>query len=130
MFHLKNKNFQLFSAAVPAVFIVFSLIKNNPFLIIGAVISLFVLVGVLDITKKRQSLWVFVLTAILGLPPNIYYTIKLTPLIFDDKNKFFLAVYAMLLFFILFSVEEIVLLAISRIIWRRQYKPFPREFDE
>lgn len=87
------------------------------------VLSLFVLLAVVPLFKKRESLCMFLLVAAAGLPLNI----KLAYLFIIEWDMglgyFFCDLcYGLLICCVLFSVEEVVLGVVTRLIWRRQYK--------
>ena len=130
MAKIKEKHLLLSSTVVPTMFLVVSYFKHSPVWIIGTVFSLFLLVTLLPFCHKRENLWMFIFVAVFGLPINIYLSKTYTPLVFGDDSKIALLFYSALVFFVLFSVEEIVFAAITRIIWRKQYKLFPKDFDE
>ena len=130
MAKIKEKLLLLSSSVVPTMFLVVSYFKHSPIWIIGTALSLFVLVALLPFCNRRQNLWMFIFVAVFGLPINIYLSKTYTPLVFGDDSKIALLFYSALVFFVLFSVEEIVFAAITRIIWRKQYKLFPKDFDE
>lgn len=130
MAKIKEKHLLLSSSVVPTAFLVVSYFKHSPVWIIGTALSLFVLVALLPFCNRRQNLWMFIFVAVFGFPINIYLSKTYTPLVFGGDSKIALLFYSALVFFVLFSVEEIVFAAITRIIWKRQYKLFPKDFDE
>lgn len=130
MVQIKDNHLLLTSSIVPTAFLVISYFKHSPVWIIGTALSLFVLVALLPFCHRRENLWMFIFVAIFGLPINIYLSKECTPLLFGDDSSIELFCYSALVFFVLFSIEEIVFATITRIIWRRQYKLFPKDFDE
>ena len=130
MVQIKDNHLLLTSSIVPTAFLVISYIKHSTIWIIGTALSLFVLVALLPFCHRRENLWMFIFVAIFGLPINIYLSKECTPLLFGDDSGIELFCYSALVFFVLFSIEEIAFATITRIIWRRQYKLFPKDFDE
>lgn len=130
MVQIKDNHLLLTSSIVPTAFLVISYFKHSPIWIIGTALSLFVLVALLPFCHRRENLWMFIFVAIFGLPINIYLSKECTPLLFGDDSGIELFCYSALVFFVLFSIEEIAFATITRIIWRRQYKLFPKDFDE
>ena len=130
MVQIKDNHLLLTSSIVPTAFLVISYIKHSTIWIIGTALSLFVLVALLPFCHRRENLWMFIFVAIFGLPINIYLSKECTPLLFGDDSGIELFCYSALVFFVLFSIEEIAFATITRIIWRGQYKLFPKDFDE
>ena len=70
----------------------------------------------------------FLFVSVASVPLNIYYSYKfIESKIFYFGNIFVDIIAAVVLFFMLFSLEQIVFALVTRIIWKRQYK-WP-EFD-
>lgn len=130
MVQIKDNHLLFSSSIIPSAFIVMSYFKHSPVWIIGTALSLFVLVALLPFCHRRENLWMFIFVAVFGLPINIYLSKEYTPLVFRDDSVIELIFYSALVFFVLFSVEEIIFATITRIIWRRQCKLFPKDFDE
>lgn len=125
MFHLKEKKeiIQLSSVIIPMILSVLMIITNKIIFLPFVVISLFLIVGVCPLFKKRENLWMFILVAIAGLPGNIYFSYKIVfEGIFTFENIFLDIITFVVMIFIFFSVEEIVFAVITRLIWKRQYK--------
>lgn len=90
--------------------------------IIAAVILL--LVKVMPFTKSYENIWVFLLTFIAFFPMNIKLASFIERNVFE-WNGFLRGIWFVFLWFVLFSVEEIVMGLIARLIWRKQ-----KEFKE
>ena len=125
MFYLNKKvrNIQLITGLLPAVLSVAFLVKESVLFLLLCVISLFITVGTVPLFRKRESLFMFILVAIAGLPVNIRLACWL---VFEGIiGSDFLPVdilWAVFLCCVLFSVEEIVFGVITRMIWKRQYR--------
>lgn len=119
----KTNAVQSVTGIVPVILSI-SFLKHNAWWILGlCILSLFVLVAMVPLFKKRESLYMFLLVAAAGFPLNVklaYWLISESWLGFD----FLLGniCYGLLICCVLFSVEEIVFGVITRFIWRRQYK--------
>lgn len=130
MVKIKEKGSLVCASIFPTLFLIVSYVERSPQWIIGTVISLFVIIAVFPMFRKMENLWMFLFVAVFGFPINIFLAKLITPIIFVNDSKIILVIYSALVFFVLFSVEEIVFGLITKILWRRQYKLFPREFDE
>jgi len=118
-----NKKIQLSLGTVPMIFSILFLVSSSWKYILLSIVSLFVIIGCLPLFKKRQSLYMFVFVAIVGLPINIWLSYTLVSE--DIVSSGFLIgdiVWGALLFFIFISIEEIVFGLITRMIWKKQYK--------
>ena len=123
-----KKLFQIILLLIPAVFIILSYALKSPLWHIGTALSLFLPVSFLDVCKRRENLWIFLFVAVYSLPFNIW-VFKIVASFFSySYSKFGTYVYALLVFFVAFSVEELAFATITRIIWKRQYKLFSQEF--
>lgn len=99
------------------------MVKQSWFVLWICVLSLFVVVGAVPLFRRRESLYMFLLVAVAGLPINIRISYWLVSRSFFSMGIFIGDVLCvMLLCCVFFSVEEIVFGVITRLIWRRQYK--------
>ena len=130
MVQVKSKTLLAAFALAPTAFLIISYIKQAPLWLLGAAISLFFIVATVPACRKRENMWMFVLVALFSFPVNTYLTYIITPVVFETYNKLTTIIYMALVFFVLFSVEEILFAFITRIIWRKQYRLFPKEFDD
>ena len=125
MFYLNKKvrNIQLITGLLPTVLSVAFLVKESVLFLLLCVISLFITVGTVPLFRKRESLFMFILVAIAGLPVNIRLACWL---VFEGIiGSDFLPVdilWTVFLCCVLFSVEEIAFGVITRMIWKRQYR--------
>lgn len=125
MFNLSSyrKYYQILFALVPMLFsIAFVLFKTVP-LIVLTVVSLFVIVGAVPIFRKRENLWMFLLTAIIMIPINLYMIFAIVNL--DSLSSCDLLckiLFGAVLYCVFFSVEEILFAFITRLIRKKQYK--------
>ncbi len=118
---LKSKQF-LF-CLIPLVLFLICILKNSVLCLILAIISPFIIVGAVPAFKKRENLWMFLIVAITGIPVNllfIYFLISefgLDMILYD-------VLYGSLLYFVLFSIEQLLYGIITRFIYRKQLKMF------
>lgn len=124
MVHIKNTNkIQLAISLFPAILSTIFLINQSWIILLFCILSLFIIVCIVPMFRKRESLYMFILVAIAGLPINIRLSYWLVSKGFISSG--FLVgdiIWGVLLYCISFSVEEIVFGVITRMIWRRQYK--------
>ena len=119
---ISNK-IQLIVGSISAILSTVFLINQSWMILILCIISLFMIVGTVPLFRKRESLYMFILVALAGLPINIRlsYWLVSEGLI---SSGFLIGniLWLMLLCCVFCSVEEIVFGIIARMIWRRQYK--------
>lgn len=91
-----------------------------------AVISMFVLVGTLPFCRKRENLWMFVLTAFGSIPVNWFiltnFEIWKNVLYSGGENRILTKIVIVEYMMVLTGVEEIILGLLTRMLWRKQYK--------
>lgn len=92
--------------------------------ILFTVLILFFVVSVLKICRRRENLWLFIYTAICGIPINLAIVKERMVLFFFDSGIPIVGtiIATVEVFLLLFAIEEIVVGVIGRIIWRRQYR--------
>ena len=119
----KLKYIFLISATIPLhLSLGFAFSRMYTFLAL-ACLSIFVVVGISPTCRKSQSLWIFVLVAVDGIPANIFLIYNFVYLgIMGDFNFLFKMLGCVATFCIMLSIEEIVLGFIARLIWPKQYK--------
>lgn len=90
--------------------------------ILGSFLLLFLIVGTVPICRRRESMWLFVLTALGSMPINIKIsTMDTVQYLLDSEIPIVGAVIATIeIYLLLFSVEEILIGIIGRFIWKRQ----------
>lgn len=91
-----------------------------------AVLSLFVLVGTLPFCRKRENLWMFVLTAFCSIPVNWFlltnFEIWKNVLYSGGESRILTKIVIVEYMMVLTGVEEIILGLLTRMLWRKQYK--------
>ena len=86
-------------------------------------IMIFLITGCCRVCRKRESLWIFVLSAVILIPFNLH--IIGSVISFFEEYRYIrwfvkLALYP-LLYMVVFCIEEILCGIIGRLIWKRQY---------
>lgn len=119
----RSDNIQLAIGSLPAILSTAFLINQSWLILLIGVLSLFVIIGVVPLFRKRESLYMFILVAVAGLPINIRlsYWLVSEELI---SSGFLIGniLWGALLYCVFFSVEEIVFGVVTRMIWKKQYK--------
>lgn len=119
----KSNNIQLAVGSLPAMLSAIFLTNQSWLILLICVLSLFVIIGVFPVFRKRECLYMFILVAVAGLPINIRlsYWLVSEELI---SSGFLIGniLWGALLCCVFFSVEEIVFGIVTRLIWKRQYR--------
>lgn len=91
-----------------------------------AVLSMFVLVGTLPFCRKRENLWMFVLTAFCSIPVNWFlltnFEIWKNVLYSGGESRILTKIVIVEYMMVLTGVEEIIFGLLTRMLWRKQYK--------
>lgn len=91
-----------------------------------AVLSMFVLMGTLPFCRKRENLWMFVLTAFCSIPVNWFlltnFEIWKNVLYSGGESRILTKIVIVEYMMVLTGVEEIILGLLTRMLWRKQYK--------
>ena len=91
-----------------------------------AVLSMLVLVGTLPFCRKRENLWMFVLTAFCSIPVNWFlltnFEIWKNVLYSGGESRILTKIVIVEYMMVLTGVEEIILGLLTRMLWRKQYK--------
>ena len=114
---------QLAVGVLPAMLSISFLINQSWIILLFCILSLFAIIGIVPIFKRRESLYMFILVGIAGLPINIRLSYWLVSEEFISSG--FLVgniLWGALLCCVFFSVEEITFGVITRMIWKKQYK--------
>lgn len=119
----RGNNIQLAISSLPAILSTAFLLNQSWLILLLCILSLFIIVGVVPLFRKRESLYMFILVAAAGLPINI----RLSCWLVSEElisSGFLIGniLWGALLCCVFFSVEEIVFGVVTRLIWKRQYK--------
>lgn len=119
----RTNRIQIALGVLPAILSAAYLVNQSWLILMLCVLSLFIIVGIVPIFKKRESLYMFILVGIAGLPINIRLSYWLVSEEFISSG-FLLGniLWVALLCCVFFSVEEIVFGIVTRLIWKKQYK--------
>lgn len=119
----RTNKIQIASGVLPTVLSVGFLVNQSWLILLFCILSLFIIVGVVPVFKRRESLYMFILVGIAGIPINIRLSYWLVSEEFISSG-FLLGniLWVALLCCVFFSVEEIVFGVVARFIWKKQYK--------
>lgn len=84
------------------------------------IILIFLMVQVMPFTKSYENIWVFLFGVITFIPVNIKVAYFIEEIMFIFKYNFIKGIWCVVFFFVLLSVEEILLGVIARFIWKNQ----------
>lgn len=119
----RTNKIQIALGVLPTVLSVGFLVNQSWLILLFCILSLFIIVGVVPVFKRRESLYMFILVGIAGIPINIRLSYWLVSEEFISSG-FLLGniLWVALLCCVFFSVEEIVFGVVARFIWKKQYK--------
>jgi len=116
-------NLGVFSIALPLLLSRLAVNSSSPLLYAVFLLSHFLLLAVVPLFKKRENLWMFILTALSFIPINVmvleflkeadFVSLRVTVLGYMELAMYYMA---------LFGVEQAVMGVITRLLWRSQYK--------
>lgn len=115
--------FQLCVGLLPVAVSVYAVRIHSFALACFSVVAVYIVIATLPLYRHRESLWVFFWIFLTTIPINIMVVYELlTSWFFKGALLLTNIIRGYLIFFILFSLEELVCGLIARIIWKRQYK--------
>lgn len=119
----RTNKIQIALGTLPAILSVSFLVNQSWLILLFCILSLFAIIGIVPIFKRRESLYMFILVGVAGLPINIRLSYWLVSEEFISSG-FWVGniLWGALLCCVFFSVEEIVFGVITRMIWKKQYK--------
>ena len=119
----KNKTKQLVLGGLPLVFSVLYSSSQFVLFLVAGILSLFFIVGIVPLFKRRESVWMFILVGLTGVPINfsVAYEIISAGLI-EEIFPVSGYVWIAMICCALFSLEELAFGIITRIIWPKQIK--------
>lgn len=102
---------------IPCILLSIATMKKILVLGVFGVVLLFVYVFFAPLTKGAENFWMYVLSTITLLPLNIKITVMLYPIFCDLLNfKALIIFISVLVAFIVWSIEQIILGVITRIV--------------
>lgn len=117
----KPRYWQILFALIPMILSLAFVRYMINLLLVLTVITLFIIIAVVPIFKTRKSLWMFILSSIISIPINLNFSLYIAGNYLSyDYRLIELCLYAVLFYFLLLSIEEIILGIVSRLMWHRQ----------
>lgn len=108
---------------IPGVLSVIAVMKPSVVLFAVLFIVHFALLRLVPAFKGRESVWMFLLVAISSIPINVCVLIFANEQNYLFDSIFLLGVLRIIIYYsVLFSLEEIAMGVITRLIWKKQYK--------
>ncbi len=108
-------------ASLPSVISLIAVINRSILLAMISIIVIYLLVAVLPCARHYENIWVFFLSIFASIPFNIKLIDILARAIFIENDFVLLHILrCALIYVILFCVEEIILGAVARFVWRKQ----------
>lgn len=102
---------------IPCILLSIATVKKILVLGVVGVVLLFVYVFFAPLTKGAENFWMYVLSTITLLPLNIKITVMLYPIFCDLLNfKALIIFISVLVAFIVWNIEQIILGVITRIV--------------
>ena len=111
----------VFSILIPTLLSYYSVKCSSILLAAICFIVHFVLLKTVPAFKKRENLWMFIIVTFSTIPINIY-AINLCADFFADSYKFMAIIRVSVIYVVLFSIQQLVMGILTRIIWKRQYR--------
>lgn len=118
---------------IPFLLAVTSAYYKSIWLVSATVILMFIMVAVLPFTRKRESLWLFILCAVCSVPINLFLLTEYPQwreVIFNGESGFLNMLSLIEMTLVCTSIEEVVVALIGRRIWKRQYALLLPELEE
>lgn len=115
---------QLLISLVPFVVGVLSYIHKSIPMALAIIVIDLIIVAILPVCHGRENLWYFLILAFTSIPANIWMSIKGTVFLaieIYESKLLFIPVF-ILIFFGMFSIEEVVMSVVVRALWKRQKK--------
>lgn len=125
MLHLKRMMtaIQLCLVMLPVGIALYAVTTQSVLFALLSVVAVFVIVGILPLCRRRESIWVFFILFLAATPLNVTIIIEiLTSWLFEDSLILTNILRGGLFYLIALSIEELTCGFFARLIWRRQYK--------
>lgn len=114
---------QLGAMALPVALFTASVLRSSWILAILAAGSIFAVVALVPLCRRRESLWVFLITAVATIPLNIWIVHRVMDAgYFSGSFAVTEILWYCLVYFIGFSLEELLFGILARLIWKRQLR--------
>ena len=113
----------LIFVSIPLVLSILSVIHESAVLLAVAFVSHFLILKFIPLFKGRENMWMFVMVLLSGIPINIRIINILNGLGLYDHMWYIVSILMFIvLYAFLFSIEEIAMGIMTRLLWGKQYK--------
>lgn len=120
MFRL-NKG--IWTLGIPAALSLASVIKHSVILFVILIVTHFIILKFIPVFKGYESVWMFIFVSISSIPLNVYILSLINEWGFLFDTILFLGILRTVLYYaVLFSIEQIIMGVVTRIVWKKQYK--------
>ncbi len=113
---------QPLAAVIPFSFAAVAAFNHAVWAILLAILSLYFIIGINPLLRKRANLWTFLFVGIAGIPINCCATYFFLHSFLDDPPFLRGLLWALTFFCLLFSLEELVFGVVTRLIFPHQTK--------
>lgn len=120
MFYLKKNVWQYFLLAFPFALAIIAAFKASPIISIIAMALVFFDVVILPVCKNNQNAYMFFLTAVTATPINIRIIIHFIGNRESVPERLISVLVGLLAYFMLFSIEEIIMGIVTRFLFPKQ----------
>lgn len=114
----------MWTIGIPILLSSLTIIKHSVFIFILFILAHFIVLRITPAFRHRENIWMFVIVAFSSIPINLYLFGLLyeMELLFDS---FFLLniIRGILYYIVILSIEEIIMGTVTRLLWKKQYKP-------
>ncbi len=122
MAYIKKREYCAIFFLIPPLFSTACVLTERLWLIIPCIVSLFLIVALVPLCRKRESLWMFVGLVPASAPINLVLALYYSTEVMDSSSRFAQFLWLILALSVLLSVEEIAFGAVTRLIWKKQYR--------
>ena len=119
----KSNKLQLLTLVIPLLFSLLFAVFGSVIAAILWVVSVFAVISFVPVFDRRENLWTFLCVALSGIPANIFLIGRIMEWdYFFFTEGFLFVLYSVMLYSLLFSIEEIAFGVVIRFFYPRQYK--------
>lgn len=100
-----------------------AVLEENGMLLAASLAALLLMVALMPAARKRESLFLFVLAAISLIPMNLWAVVWfLGTGYLEDLPLISKLFWPVLIYWMVFNIEQVILGCVARLIWPKQYK--------
>lgn len=119
----KSNKLQLLTLVIPLLFSLLFAVFGSVIAAILWAVSVFTIISFVPVFDRRENLWTFLCVAMSGIPANIFFIGRILEWDYFFFTDGLLSIlYSVMLYSLLFSIEEIAFGVVIRFFHPRQYK--------